>query len=436
MRPAVLLMMHQGNSFTQEASEILERKGISLIGLSSRPESEKVFERNKAHLADWLVVEAPQLAREDVTNAVSIFGERGYAILAGLATFEGYRLLMAEVNAEVGAHDSSCSSLRHCLNKLELRRFLFARQLSKVRCYRLNANEPPRLDPEVTWFVKPVRGAASFASFILQGVDDLKDVPTLQAQMKTDPKMSAIFMDQYDFLVEEYIEGPEFSFEAVAAAGAAYQVCVHEKAKMERQRRTTLEAMSISPPISIDSEVLLAGAQFVSACLSALELDDGAFHVEAKYWTAKRRWEIIEINPRMGGSLINASVKAVTGSSMLELWIDSLLAKSDSDLARLKGRLGEVSQLETLRQGTTSKATVFLSKYGAKGRTVESIGFSPPERKPAILKMHVEQGTELENSDRALCLMDALWQVDYADLAKEVDVLDRLANEHFLVEYR
>jgi biotin carboxylase len=293
----------------------------------------------------------------------------------------------------------------------------------------------PEIDPTVMWFVKPVRGAASFASFILDGPEDLRDLPMLQAQMRSDPKMSAIFMDQYDFLVEEYIEGPEFSFEAVVL-GETYQVCVHEKAKMERQKRAMLEAMSISPPISIAADVVLAGARFVSACLAALGLDAGAFHVEAKYWTTRQRWEIIEINPRMGGSLINASVKAVTGSSMLELWLESLLAKSEAEASSLRQRLKEVSQLETLRQGRISKATVFLSKYGTKGRTIESIEFSPPERPPAILKMHAERGTELENSDRALCLMDALWQVDYMNLGKEVEFLDRLANEHFRVAYQ
>jgi hypothetical protein len=50
--------------------------------------------------------------------------------------------------------------------------------------------------------------------------------------------------------------------------------------------------------------------------------------------------------------------------------------------------------------------------------------------------MHVEAGTKLEDSDRAICLMDALWQVDYAELPNEVALLDRHANEHFHVEYR
>ena len=439
--PAVLLLMHQGNSFTQEAGEILARRGIALLALSSRPAKEDVFEKSKAYLADWIVTEHPRLSRADVADAVGIFRDRGtrdhgYDIQAAIATFEGYRLLMAELNRELGAQDSSPESLRLALDKHRLRQFLFDCGLSAVRCHLLSDGQVPELDPAVTWFVKPVRGASSFATFILRNIADLKDLPSIREQMRSDRKMSAIFMDRYDFLVEEYVEGPEFSFETVVTDGIAYHIGVHEKARVERQERTTLEGMSISPPVCIDPAIVLEGAQFVSECLSAIGLRAGAFHVEAKYWTDRKRWEVIEVNPRMGGSLINASVQAVTGSSMLELWLDTLLA-DDAGRGRLRNRLREVSQIEALREGRNRKATVFLSKYGEKGRTVEAIEFMPPDgMKPEILNIHVEQGTELENSDRAICLMDALWQVDCADLRNEVERLDRLADEHFRVQYR
>jgi len=279
-----------------------------------------------------------------------------------------------------------------------------------------------------------VRGAASFAAFILKSLDDLDDLASIQDQMRADHQMAAIFMDEYGFLIEEYIEGPEFSFETIVLDDA-FHISVQEKARIDRLDRTTLESMSISPPISVDRDVILAGADFVARCLAATGVTHGAFHVEAKYWTARRRWEIVEINPRMGGSLINASVKALTGSSVLELWVDALLTGADGREA-LRSRLTHVSQLESLRLGTASKATVFLSKYGLKGRTIDAIEFAANDRRPDILKLRVEPGTTLEDSDRAICLMDALWQVPYAELPREVTNLDRYAAEHFHVEYR
>ncbi|HEU5319986.1 MAG TPA: ATP-grasp domain-containing protein, partial [Methylomirabilota bacterium] len=314
MTEAVLLLMHQGKSFTEEAAAAVARHGLSLVALSSCPAKPDVLDQSTPHLADWLVTERPRLGPEDLAGVVAAFAGRGHAVRAALATFEGYRLLMAELNRELGARDSSPAALRLCLNKYELRRFLGRRGLSAVRCHRLRPAERPRLDPAITWFVKPVRGAASFAAFVLRDLAALDDLPQLQQQMKSDARMAAIFMDEYDFLVEEYVDGPEFSFETVVL-GDAHHIAVHEKARVERLDRTTLEVMSISPPLAVSGDVLLAGADFVSRCLRECGLTAGAFHVEAKYWTARERWEIVEINPRMGGSLINASVEALTGSS-------------------------------------------------------------------------------------------------------------------------
>lgn len=437
MKRAVLLLMHQGKSFTCEANEAAAKLGFSLVALSSLPERPEVLEESRGHLADCLVSEGTRLTDKDVQDIVQRFADRGYVIEAAIATFEGYRLLMAAVNQTLGAHDSSVAALKLCLDKYDLRQFLLQRGLSAVSSHRLTCGVLPPLDPSVRWFVKPVHGASSFAAFILEDPDDLVDLPQMQEQMRCDHRMAAIFMDQYDFLVEEYVEGPEFSFETIVLDDV-WHLCVHEKARVERLERTTLEAMSVSPPTSVDRDALASGAEFVSRCLAELGelgLTAGAFHVEAKYWPARDRWEIIEINPRMGGSLIIESVKALTGESILELWIESLVLP-DSRRNAFRTRLEETSQLNSLRGGTVSKATVFLSKYGKKGETIDSIHFDPQSRKPRILKMHVEAGTKLDDSDRAICLMDALWEVDSKNLTGEVDSLDRHATENFHVQYR
>jgi hypothetical protein len=438
MKRAILLLMHQGKSYTEEVAAAAAGLGLALVALSSRPEKPEVLEATRRHLADCVVTEEPELHPGDVDKAVRELADRGYRVEAALATFEGYRLLMAELNERLGARDSAAPALRLCLDKYALRRHLFAEGLSEVAVHRLTPGTVPDLDWSARWFVKPVRGAASFAAFLLESVEDLADLPAIQEQMRADRQMRAIFMDRYDFLVEEYVEGPEFSFETFVLDGRVHHLCVHEKARVERLERTTLEGMSVSPPVSLDAELVREGAGFVSRCLAALAghgLTAGAFHIEAKYWEAKKRWEIIEINPRMGGSLIDASVRTVTGLSMFDLWPEALLLPDGAQDA-FHAKLAGASQLEALRTGAPTRATVFLSKYGQKGRTVEAIGFDPPTRPPRILRVHVTEGTELEVSDRAICLMDALWDVAGDDLGAETAFLDRHATEHFHVRYR
>jgi hypothetical protein len=438
MNRAILLLMHQGKSYTEEIAAAAAGLGLALVALSSRPDAPDVLDASRRHLADCVVTQEPELCSGDLDKAVRELADRGYRVEAALATFEGYRLLMAELNDRLGARDCSETALRLCLDKYELRRHLFAEKLSEVRVHRLTPGAPPELDPSARWFVKPVRGASSFATFLLNDADDLADLATLQEQMRADRRMKAIFMDRYDFLVEEYVEGPEFSFETFVLDSRVHHLCVHEKARVERLRRTTLEGMSVSPPASIDRELVLQGADHVTRCLAALAghgLTDGAFHIEAKYWESKKRWEIIEINPRMGGSLINASVQTVTGHSLLDLWTESLLLP-DGERDAFHDRLTRASQLEALRTGAPTRATVFLSKYGQKGRTVDEIRFEPPTRPPRVLRLHATEGTELETSDRGICLMDALWDVAPDDLDAETAFLDRHATEHFHIRYR
>ncbi|MEU6535258.1 ATP-grasp domain-containing protein [Streptomyces sp. NPDC047000] len=438
MKRAILLLMHQGKSYTEEIAAATAGLGLTLVALSSQPVKPGVLDASRRHLADCVVTEEPELCSGDLGKAVRELADRGYRVEAALATFEGYRLLMAELNERLGAYDSAEDVLRLCLDKYELRRHLFAEGLSEVRLHRLTPGVTPELDPSAKWFVKPVRGASSFATFVLEDADDLADLPALQEQMRADRPMRAIFMDRYDFLVEEYVEGPEFSFETFVLDGRVHHLCVHEKARVERLERTTLEGMSVSPPVSLAGEIVLEGADHVARCLAALAghgTTAGVFHIEAKYWESRKRWEIIEINPRMGGSLINASVQTVTGQSLLDLWTESLLLP-DEERDAFHDRLTRASQLEALRTGAPTRAAVFLSKYGEKGRTVDAIRFEPPTRPPRILRVHVAEGTELESSDRGICLMDALWDVTADDLGAETDFLDRHATEHFHVRYR
>ncbi|MFE2940794.1 acetyl-CoA carboxylase biotin carboxylase subunit family protein [Streptomyces sp. NPDC059255] len=438
MKKAILLLMHQGKSYTEEVAAATAGLGLTLVALSSRPETPGALEASRRHVAQCVVTEEPVLCSGDLDKAVRELADQGYRVEAALASFEGYRLLMAELNDRLGARDSAEGALRLCLDKYELRHHLFAEGLSEVRLHRLAPGVTPELDPSARWFVKPVRGASSFGTFVLNDVGDLADLPAIQEQMRADRRMKAIFMDRYDFLVEEYVEGPEFSFETLVLDGRVHHLCVHEKARVERLARTTLEGMSVSPPVSLDPELVLEGADYVTCCLESLArqgLTAGVFHIEVKYWESRKRWEIIEINPRMGGSLINASVETVTGYSLLDLWTETLLLP-DAERDAFHDRLTRASQLEALRTGAPTRAAVFLSKYGEKGRTVDTIRFEPPTRPPRILRVHVAEGTELDASDRGICLMDALWDVAADDLDAETAFLDRHATEHFHVRYR
>ncbi|WDD90664.1 ATP-grasp domain-containing protein (plasmid) [Burkholderia sp. FERM BP-3421] len=438
MTQAVLLLMHQGNSFTQEVRAFVAARGLALVAVSSRPGDPEVFRKNETLLDDYEVADGFDLTQADVEAGVRALQARGVEIVAALATFEGYRVFMAGINAALGAPDAPVDALALTLDKHRCRSALREAGLSEVRGMLVPAGDARwrgALDPASRWFVKPVRGAASFACFILEDADALDDLVAMQQQMVSDRKLSAIFMGKYDFVVEEYVDGPEFSYEIIAAETPRV-VCIHEKARVERQARTTLESMSITPPTSLPEATLREGADFVCACLAQLGLRQGAFHVEMKYWQARRRWEIIEVNPRMGGSLIHASTERATGVSLLSLWLRTLLARTPEARAALDAEVDSISQLHDLSLGSARRGTVFVSKYGARGRTIEAIRYAAADREPAVLKLHAKAGDTLDDSDRAICVMDALWEVERATLPDAVAAIEAESEQCFHIAYR
>ncbi|MCH1999035.1 carboxylate--amine ligase, partial [Achromobacter xylosoxidans] len=95
-----------------------------------------------------------------------------------------------------------------------------------------------------------------------------------------------------------------------------------------------------------------------------------------------------------------------------------------------------VAQLDRLDRDDDRRAVVFISKYGKKGATVDSIDYDTSGHSPDLLEFHVKPGTRLEDSDRAICVMDALWQVDRAALADAVESIDRESDENFRITYQ
>lgn len=66
---------------------------------------------------------------------------------------------------------------------------------------------------------------------------------------------------------------------------------------------------------------------------------------------------------------------------------------------------------------------------------MNSIDYDPHGNAPDLLEFHVKPGTRLEDSDRAICVMDALWQVDRSSLPAAIESIDRQSDENFRITY-
>lgn len=113
-------------------------------------------------------------------------------------------------------------------------------------------------------------------------------------------------------LAEEYLDGTEYSLEAVVRAGRTVATVVTEKICSAPPRFIELRHL-VSPPGAPHEA---GAAEFVQGLVDALEIDDAVLHVEAKL--TGRGWRLIEVALRPAGGLIADLVAATHGINLYE----------------------------------------------------------------------------------------------------------------------
>jgi hypothetical protein len=329
---------------------------------------------------------------------------------------------MSHANALLGVADLTPQRVDSLRNKLHVRNELHAAGLSRVTAHALTPSVLEALkDSGGTYFVKPVHGIASYGAFRLDPKTTWSTLEDISASIREDTVYTSALGDGVSFLAEDYLAGTEFSFEILVAAGNAFVVGIHEKCQITETGGTVLEDSCTSPPASITTPELAAGIAWVRATLAHLSLDWGCFHIEARF--DGERWDLIEINPRVGGSLISPSVKALNGTAnLLELWLDVLLDQSSQrPTAAFEKKLDALSYSAD-GIPPTGTATFFRVYFASPGR-IEDIQIKPLERAALITHVLLKAGDEIEPASREVFLGQILWQMTREERDRELPSL-------------
>ncbi|MEU3526793.1 ATP-grasp domain-containing protein [Streptomyces sp. NPDC038707] len=157
--------------------------------------------------------------------------------------------------------------------------------------------------------VKPADRAASCA------VSVVRDEAALERAV------GAAFAESWerDVLVEEYLDGPEFSVEAIVAGGRVTTVAVTGKGIGGRTGVLKLDA---EIPAPLDGQDRAAVERVAADAVLACGLLDGPAHTEVRLTADGPR--IVEVNGRIGGVFISHMVRAVTGIDLYQAWYDVL----------------------------------------------------------------------------------------------------------------
>jgi hypothetical protein len=390
----VFILSHCGFSFVEDLVAACRARGLAVWILTSVPLPEHGQKRIDAlrALADELFVgETHELATREVEVALASLRERGLRIRGCISVWEGYRALMAYANALQGISDLPWGLLEQLRNKLDVRHTLRKAGLSEVDARALTATVLDEVKRDGgAYFVKPIHGIASYGAFRLRPDTDWPTLEAIVAQAQHDTLYTAVLGGRPEFLVESLVDGTEYSFEVLAIDGRRFVAGIHEKCQLTEDCGTVLENSCTSPPASLTSVEIAAGIAWIDAISACLKLDWGCFHIEGRF--DGKRWELIEINPRVGGSLISQSVKALNRTaSVLELWLDQLVLQSGGKPSA--DYLRSISELSYTHDGVppTELATFFRVYFASPGR-IESIRIEPTEPPPAITQILLKTG--------------------------------------------
>jgi biotin carboxylase len=304
-----------------------------------------------------------------------------YPFQAAVSLFELGLLPAARVNEALGLGGESVATVELLLDKWRMRQHLAARGISPM------AAAVGRSAQDVREFVsayglpiivKPIRESGSLAVFRVRDLADVDVVAerfrSLDGQWAARDLSAAESFDE--FLMEEYLDGPEISVETLTFDGRHVVVAVTDK---EIGGPGGFVELGHSQPSGCSVETLREVTRLVTDFLDAVGLRNGPGHTEVKLTSRGPR--IVESHNRTGGDGINELTEIAFGVDM--------------ERHALGARFGVVEPLTTSPQPRGGAALRFLTPE--PGRVVEVTGVDAVRADPAFvdLQLKVEPGDEV-----------------------------------------
>lgn len=118
-------------------------------------------------------------------------------------------------------------------------------------------------------------------------------------------------------VAEEFLDGPEFSVEAMCFGGELHVAAVASK---QFGCLPNFVKLNAEVPADLDGKTEAAIAEVAGAAAAALGITDGPAHIELRVTADGPK--VIEVNGRMGGFFLAEMVCAATGVNLYSAWYD------------------------------------------------------------------------------------------------------------------
>lgn len=223
-------------------------------------------------------------------------------------------ITVSRVAEGLGLPGNSARCIELSTNKYMMREAFTRAGIATPKFYRVDRLEAYLFGMKLPIIVKPTDRSGSRAITKITDFKDLEDA--IKAAVEQSFENQAI--------VEEYIEGDEYSYECISYRGKHTNLAVTKKFTTGAPHYIETGHRQ---PCDLSEEVLEKVHYVMRKALDALEITDGASHGEFKI-TPNGEVRIIEIGSRMGGDCIGSDlVPLSTGYDYMEMVIDVACGK-------------------------------------------------------------------------------------------------------------
>ena len=243
-------------------------------------------------------------------------------------------ITVSKVAAGLGLPGNTPECIEISTNKYAMRSAFAKAGIPTPAFYKVDRVQDELYKMKLPVIVKPTDRSGSRA---ITKITDFKD---LEAAIKDAVEQSF----EKKAIVEEYIEGNEYSYETISYRGKHTNLAVTKK-------YTTGAPHFIETghcePSDLSKEMLEKVHKTMYAALDALQITDGASHGEFKV-TPEGEIRIIEIGSRMGGDCIGSDlVPLSTGYDFMEMVIDVACGKEPQIVRKTEPKKAQIHFLFT-----------------------------------------------------------------------------------------
>lgn len=228
----------------------------------------------------------------------------------------GSDLASITVNYVADALGLPCNNPKYslqCTNKYEMRKVFSENKIDVPKFVKLGKFDEMKLDNfKFPLIVKPTDRSGSRGIFLCNTIEEVKAAIPVSSELSFEKKV----------IIEEYIEGNEYSCEGITQNGKHYLLAFTKK--YTTGAPNFIETGHIQPS-DLTEEQKQQASKVILKALSALQIQNSASHTEFKI-DPNGNIKIIEIGARMGGDCIGSHlVKISTGYDFIKMVLDIAL---------------------------------------------------------------------------------------------------------------